>query len=72
MTWKPVDDDTPEDRDILMRGPYCDTSIVRWCDYTREWRCRADGRDAVEYMSDFGIDYMTFVAYEAEWMDIPT
>jgi hypothetical protein len=72
MPWKKVDADTPRDREIIMRGRDNDVSIVKWCDHQREWRCRADGRDAVEYMSDFGTSYLTFHTYEAEWMDIPT
>jgi hypothetical protein len=72
MTWKPVDENTPRDRDILMRDRDNNTSVVKWCDYAREWRCRADGHDAVEHMSDFGTSYFTFFTCDAEWMDIPT
>jgi hypothetical protein len=69
MTWRPISDLTPRDgTPVLLRGPYNDTSVAAWID--DEWVIQADGRNAIDYMSDFGTTYLTF-DFPSDWMPIP-
>lgn len=68
--WQPIET-APTDREIIVCGRYSpDVSIVRWHPWTKTWRCRADGQDAIESQSDFGTDYIEFQV-PMYWMECP-
>ena len=71
QSWQPIDTAPKDGTEILVcyapSGYDPDFSIARWDG--SKWAARCDGMNVIEYMSDFGTEYLTVFA--KHWMPLP-
>lgn len=72
MQWQPIETAPRDGAPILVVHDYMgDVSVARWETSGSRgwWQALADGRSAVEYMSDFGTEYVEVAP--THWMPLP-
>lgn len=69
--WQPIET-APKDGTQILVWEAGDVSVVAWerIKNCNGWQCFGDGRRAVEYMSDFGTDYLE-AGWPTHWMPLP-